>query len=364
MNALIIGCTALLFLISCKGEFVDRSPINEITFHEKQITLDCDTLIDNSGLIGNKIVCLQANGQIIVFDSSLLRDRQAEEKFQGKRFDALYFIRDTIFLRNGSTMYQMDSSWRPKRYLPNKEFLAGSLFRDSNYEVYTHSFGEFGGTIFFKDRKTGTLYSFPESIWPTQVIKHKDLYYVSENLGHMHGYSGLLIIKDPKSLVKIPDSFGHYINWSVTEAGGQLIKAQKNEASKGTNWGVTYLLQLGGKGIFCPLLFERDTSLFSVFLKDSLLLISRIDGMQFYPVKLVVRKEKNGGHFNSIDNFNLQKVALALYGSSYMTWDDTMGEMHSTSTILGLKNDSFIIAQKSWQRREQTEKMPGNRKDR
>lgn len=359
MKAPVVCLIALLFVLSCGRKTLNDSSFQAFNFHERQVSLDCDTPIESSGLFEGRIICLQENGNLIAFDSSLVRDRTAEQKFEGKRFTALHYLHDTIFLRKDRNMFYVGSNLTINRYLPRREFIPGTLFQDSLYQVYALSLGEFGGTIFFRDKKSGRLFSYPESIWATQVLRHNNQYYVVENLAHMHGYCGLLVIPNPNNLIEIPDCFAYHINWSSTVAGQKLIKAHISNSSNSKNVDGIYLTQLQGEGTFCPLLFQRDTCLFSVFLKDSFLLISRIMGRDFYPIKLVTRHDKHGSYFSSISHLALKGSSISIYGSGFTSWNDTIAKHSSTSTMLAVKNDSIIVAQKTWERVQSTEDFLG-----
>jgi hypothetical protein len=80
-----------------------------------------------------------------------------------------------------------------------------NIFEDSLYIVSKTCRGEFGGTIKFKNKKTGIEYS-AASTCPVVVNKLNGKYYITNTLDHMRGFSQILEIRNPKlmSVFKLP----------------------------------------------------------------------------------------------------------------------------------------------------------------
>jgi len=80
-----------------------------------------------------------------------------------------------------------------------------NIFEDSLYIVSKTCRGEFGGTIKFKNKKTGIEYS-AASTCPVVVNKLNGKYYITNTLDHMRGFSQILEISNPKlmSVFKLP----------------------------------------------------------------------------------------------------------------------------------------------------------------
>lgn len=74
-----------------------------------------------------------------------------------------------------------------------------NIFEDSFFIVSKSCSGEWGGTIKFKDKKTGIEYS-AASTCPVVVNKLNGKYYITNTLAHLRGFSELLEIADPKAL--------------------------------------------------------------------------------------------------------------------------------------------------------------------
>lgn len=74
-----------------------------------------------------------------------------------------------------------------------------NIFQDSNYIVSKSCSGEWGGTIKFKNKKTGIKYS-AASTCPVVVTKFNNSYFVSNTLAHITGFSEILEIPNPEAM--------------------------------------------------------------------------------------------------------------------------------------------------------------------
>ena len=76
---------------------------------------------------------------------------------------------------------------------------ASLLYEDEDYSVRGTCSGEWGGSIWFKNKKTGIEYS-SEATCPVSVNKLNGTYYVTASLGHMSGSCEVLEITQPDSM--------------------------------------------------------------------------------------------------------------------------------------------------------------------
>jgi hypothetical protein len=81
-----------------------------------------------------------------------------------------------------------------------------SRYQDSSYKVFATCNGEWGGTIFFKDLQTEEVYE-ASSTCPIVINKINGDYYVTNYMGHMIGFAGVLKIPDPRKLHKSEFNF-------------------------------------------------------------------------------------------------------------------------------------------------------------
>ncbi|AHF17537.1 hypothetical protein NIASO_09415 [Niabella soli DSM 19437] len=77
---------------------------------------------------------------------------------------------------------------------------SNNIFEDSLYIVSKTCNGEWGGTIKFKNKKTGIEYS-AASTCAVVVNKLNGKYYITNTLAHMRGFSEILEISNPELMV-------------------------------------------------------------------------------------------------------------------------------------------------------------------
>jgi hypothetical protein len=112
------------------------------------------------------------------------------------------------------------------------------FYQDEDYLVRKTCSGEWGGTIYFKDKKTGVEYSC-QSTCPVAVYKINDKYFVTNTLGHMSGFSDVTEIDNPKNLdiFKLPKP--------RQKKGNIIIRAVGDDESKSTK-GIKKLVDTTG----------------------------------------------------------------------------------------------------------------------
>lgn len=75
----------------------------------------------------------------------------------------------------------------------------GLLYNDPKYEVWKTCSGEWGGSVYFKNKKSGKIY-YAEATCPVSVNKINNKYYISNSLSHLFGSSDILEINDPEKM--------------------------------------------------------------------------------------------------------------------------------------------------------------------
>lgn len=107
-----------------------------------------------------------------------------------------------------------------KRYIDirNAPFLKdlGVLkYEDDNYKVYCGCVGEFGGAVYFEDKKSGNIHS-TESTCPIMIDCRDGVYYITSTLAHLSGFTSLKSIDNPQTLT---DSTGFR---TLLDSGGNI----------------------------------------------------------------------------------------------------------------------------------------------
>ena len=73
------------------------------------------------------------------------------------------------------------------------------LFEDEKYIIKGTCMGEWGGTTWFENKKTGKVYSC-QSTCPKSVNKIENKYIITNSLAHMSGYSEIIEVDNPENL--------------------------------------------------------------------------------------------------------------------------------------------------------------------
>jgi hypothetical protein len=76
------------------------------------------------------------------------------------------------------------------------------LYENNDYLAYCDCHGEWGGTVYFYNRKTEETY-FTEATCANSIIESKNGFQVLSHLGHMMGTADLKLIKDPTKLTNL-----------------------------------------------------------------------------------------------------------------------------------------------------------------
>jgi hypothetical protein len=115
-------------------------------------------------------------------------------------FMSLVFLTIPCF---GQENFVINELVKPKKFkYLKKSNIKGNrniLLDDSLYIVTKTCWGEFGGTIIFKSKKTGIEY-FTGSTCPIVVNKLNNKYYVTNSLLHLAGSSSVIEISDPEKI--------------------------------------------------------------------------------------------------------------------------------------------------------------------
>lgn len=82
--------------------------------------------------------------------------------------------------------------------------IAARLFyEDKEYKVFTACQGEFGGSIYFQEKRNKNSIYYLESVCPVMIQKRNDGYYILESLAHMYGSGRISFIESPKKLIHV-----------------------------------------------------------------------------------------------------------------------------------------------------------------
>ena len=116
---------------------------------------------------------------------TLERDLSYEKKINSKRFDYHWLIGNKLVGLSEGRYFYLNSSDKWTAYkdsIPLRN--QPKLFEDNKYIVFCDCFGEFGGSVYFFNKKTGKIY-FTGATCANTVYKKDNKYYILYELGHM-----------------------------------------------------------------------------------------------------------------------------------------------------------------------------------
>lgn len=149
---------------------------------------------ENTSRSFKKMVVLDKNG-------SFIEDVFLPKIIQNMNYYKLEIENDSLFLQRK----QFDEeNFVLGKYVADfqpTETRAFKTYEDEHFNVYSTCRGEWGGTIFFQDKKTNELFE-GSSTCPTVVNKIGNQYYVTNYMGHMMGFASINKISDPRKLEK------------------------------------------------------------------------------------------------------------------------------------------------------------------
>jgi hypothetical protein len=198
-----------IVFFSCNTPKQKNQPIN---FTVELKSLKADTVIVSAVYFNDHILCLQEDYKAFVLDTLFKKDEILTTKFKNLNIHFLVSLADTIFIETDKGLYFLDNDFTLKNHSQQFFKYPFPYYDDETYYVYGCSAGEFGGAVFFWDKKTNKTYSY-RSTCVQQVFKFKNTYVVSNFLAHLSGFSDYLFIKDPTKLYELKEKQKTFCNW-------------------------------------------------------------------------------------------------------------------------------------------------------
>ena len=158
-------------------------------------------------------MCLLDNGRIIALDAEYKRLGQLERLVNKRTFQYMFSVGDTLFVANDQFVFYLDTASILHKYSFVQTRYGAQLYEDSSYFVYACCAGEFGGSVFFQNKKNGKIYSYYATC-ASQVLRFQGEYVVCNNLAHLSGSSDFLFVPDPAALFMLTDAKQQrHCNW-------------------------------------------------------------------------------------------------------------------------------------------------------
>lgn len=148
----------------------------------------------------------------------------------------------------------------------------GLLYTDKSYEIWKSCSGEWGGTIYFKNKETGKIH-YAKADCPVSVNKIGNQYYISTSMAHGYGGSNILKIDDPGKMEvthKIP----------IYHPG---IITREYEAQ--TSKGIQKIVDSSGISIMSSFVYDKKLYSFIHSYKTEQTMISEVRNNTFHTIQ-------------------------------------------------------------------------------
>lgn len=213
--------------------------------YSKDILIKYDTLLLNVNGNLRKTVIFQdkfygvfeypgfgQNKSLVIFNKNgaFVDSISVPEKIQNQIYFNLIVDEDKLYIQDSEPNnynFILRESHKEFALIKKRKFKA---YEDSIYTVYTSCFGEWGGTIYFKHKKTNNVYE-AASTCSIVINKFKNEYYITNYLVHLVEVSSVLVVSDPLELHltkevkfgKVGSSFNKGVTTLLDTTGIQII---------------------------------------------------------------------------------------------------------------------------------------------
>jgi len=240
----ILFVTISVLLVSCSDNEEPKKEIKQeqsakIEIKKDSVSFNIDFYPEKSIIVDSNLVLLgkDETGNYRMFAVNIKSGKANDEflkTFYDREIAKLTVKNDTVigFFESERTWGYWNNKWN-KYQLTNDWVFNGKygvlnyLLEDNTYIVYSLDYGEFGGEVYFYNKKTDRLYGM-KLYGPVLCVKDKDGYIVNGSLPHNTGFVEILKIKKPETLIEIPDSF-NIIKYSELKSSFVFIEKQENE---------------------------------------------------------------------------------------------------------------------------------------
>ena len=317
---------------ACKTE-KQRDNTDLFTVETKSLT--ADTVVTSAVYFGGHIFCLQADHKIFALDTLLQKEESLTAKFSNLKADFLLSYNDTIFIGTKKVIYFLDRDVTLKRYDRQPFKYQLPAYTDDSYYVYACSAGEWGGAVFFWDKKSNKTYSYPAT-GVQQIFKFADTYVVSNFLAHS-GFSDYLFIKDPTKLYELKDEKQKiFCNWYTSV---DSIKDTKL-FDTATPPGVRYYQDTFITRTLTT--FPYKNELYSIYCTDSATVLAKFQNSKLIPVDTLLRRKLT---FHDAATHLTNNRVITAYEATWAVGGqgDTWTPYQNTGLILIRNNKITII---------------------
>lgn len=293
-------------------------------------------IITTAAYYNGHILCLQEDKRLLVLDTLFNPVTDLTEIFSPYKIASLTPFNDSILFSTVESTFFLDTGFTIKKYRGQPFHLRPPDYVDSTYYVYSCSAGEWGGSVFFWNKKTNKTYYYPATA-VQQVLPFEGNFIVSNYLAHLSGFSDFLSIKDPANLYEIKtETKKLYCNSysSIDSIKADLINHV-------TRQGVKYYAD---SFITRNLLtFIRNNILYSIYSTNSATILAKHINYRLHPVDTLL---KRGLDFTNAKTHLSKNMAVTAYEGQWSTStaDNKITHYHNSGIIV-VTNDKITFVE-------------------
>lgn len=325
--------TIFFFLTAFIACTTKKQDIKAKDFSVSVKSIKGDTIISSAVYFAGHILCLQEDSKLFVLDTAFNFVDSLTAKFLKLKIQFLHSYNDTILVSTDNDIFYLDTGFILRKY-NNQPFKYGlPFFNDSTYFVHACSAGEWGGSVFFWNKKTNKTYSYPATD-VQQVLHFKGSYIVSSFLAHMSGFSDYLSISDPTKLYELKDEKQKtFCNWYMEV---DSIKDKKLFDTI-TPPGVKYYSDKFTTRTLT--VFPFDDTLYSIYSTDSATILAKHVNYKLIPIDTLLRKRIS---FQQAKTHLISNISVTSYRDYWGTFDSNNKEVTYQNTGLIFRIGSKI----------------------
>lgn len=281
----------IVVLASCNAKQVaDR----KTRFIVKDYSYSLDRLVQKTFFYRNHYFSITDGGKFLCLTDHFSIDSGLTEKMNQTHFEYVDMYADTLFAINtrgtDSKVYYLDNDWQwqPGARLSNLK----TLFEDKSFQITSCCFGEFGGSVFFREIATNRVYSCPATC-AIAVNKLGSSYFITSVLNHMDESSSIIKVDNPLELYElISGSHKNSCNWwydlinearRLSSSEHDIYTSMMQNFSKGTD------TILDSSGVLISTSFVFADQLYHILPKENKLIIGKIQADSIIPVDTLLK---------------------------------------------------------------------------
>lgn len=212
-TTIFLSSIGILGLTSCAS---DSNPVEPETRKLRLEEIPVSFKLDHVVYFENHFICYNAEQGFLCLNDSLEVDSSYTRSIPFIDLTFLTAQKDSLFgynLKDSAYFILEENQWM--RAPSDFTSWWHVLYEDDNYIVSSCCAGEFGGSVYFQNRETDSMFTTPATCANT-VFKYGDQYILTNSLGHSSGFTSIVSISEPKHLFPYGTDSTASCNWHTS----------------------------------------------------------------------------------------------------------------------------------------------------